>query len=242
MQPGVHVIEDAAAHPEFQRNPSVTGPLGIRFYAGCPVEAEDGSRVGTLAIMDTRPRQFSAAERELLADLADLVSREVFTLGASVLDSVTGLPSRRGFESVAQQVLAISRRYHHAVSLLLVEIDNVQEIARSRGLEEADELLQETGELLGFAFRQSDVIAHVGNGSFCILLTGARVEQAELCLRRLQAELRSRNAIAGTRHRITYRLGAAEFRDPEHRTLSDLIDAARQAAGEPAGAGEAALA
>lgn len=242
MQSGVHVVQNAAEHPQFHRNPSVTGPLGIRFYAGCPVEAEDGSRVGTLAIMDTRPRTFSRDDEERLADLADLVSREVFTLGASVLDGVTGLPSRRGFESVAQQVLAISRRHHHAVSLLVVEIENLQELARVRGLEEADELLAETGELLGFAFRQSDVIAHLGGGSFCILLTGARVEQAELCLRRLRVELRSRNAIAGSRHRIAYRLGVAEFQDPEHRSLSDLIAAAREAATDATAENEMALA
>ncbi|MEO0424281.1 MAG: diguanylate cyclase [Pseudomonadota bacterium] len=230
MQDGAHVVEDTADHPEFAQNPSVTGPLGIRFYAGCAIEAEDGSHVGTLAIMDTQPRSFSQADRVMLEDLADLVSREVFSLGATALDRITGLPTRRGFESVAQQVLAISRRHDHSASLLLLDMENLSDFAQQRGLEEADELLAETGELLGFAFRQSDVIAHLGNGKFCILLTGAGVDQAELCLERLRTELRGRNAVAGARHRISYRLGFAEFRDPEHRSLEDLIGEAERTA------------
>lgn len=230
MQPGAHVVPDTTAHPQFASNPSVTGPLGIRFYAGCAIRAEDGSHVGTLAIMDCEPRAFSEADTAMLEDLADLVSQEVYTLGSSALDQITGLPSRRGFESVAQQVLAISRRHNHAASLLLLDMPNLPEITRQRGVEQADELLAETGELLGYAFRQSDVIAHLGNGKFCILLTGADVEQAELCLSRLRDELRGRNAVAGARHRIAYRLGVAEFRDPEHRALDDLIQEAESSA------------
>jgi diguanylate cyclase (GGDEF)-like protein len=241
-QPGVHVVPDTALHPTFASNPSVTGPLGIRFYAGCAIRAEDGSAVGTLAIMDQRPRSLDAEGAAMLEDLADLVSREVFTLGAAMLDPTTGLPSRRGFESVAQQVLAISRRHDQKASLLFLDIDNLAEVSRRRGLEEADELLSETGELLGFAFRQSDVIAHLGNGKFCVLLTGAGVDQAELCLERLQDELRGRNAVAGARHRIGYRLGIAEFRDADHRGLDDLIEEARFSASERAENGRYALA
>src|SRR5689334_6142536 len=46
------VIPDMLDDPRFADHPWVAGTLHIRFYAGCPLSAPDGSRVGTLCIMD----------------------------------------------------------------------------------------------------------------------------------------------------------------------------------------------
>jgi diguanylate cyclase (GGDEF)-like protein len=242
LQPGPTVISDIRAHPEFADHPYGKGPLQVRFYAGHPVRAEDGSSVGTLAIMDRRPREFSEREREMLADLADLVSQEVYSLGVAALDRVTGLPSRRGFTSVAEQVIAISRRHNHSVSLLLIEMNVDGGARRERLLDDGDERLAETAELLRFAFRQSDVIGHLGSGRFCVLLTGTDVDQAAICLDRLSSELRARNAIAGPRQRLSYRLGAAEYRDTAHCSLEDLIQEAASSADAREIVGRTALA
>ena len=69
---GLTVVEDARLDPRFADNPLVVGPPGIRFYAGCPLHAADGQRVGALAIVDTRPRWLSVHENDLLADLGRL--------------------------------------------------------------------------------------------------------------------------------------------------------------------------
>lgn len=49
------VVEDAAADPRFAENPLVAGAPHVRFYVGAPI-AVHGQRVGTLSVMDTRPR------------------------------------------------------------------------------------------------------------------------------------------------------------------------------------------
>ncbi|NKX52139.1 serine phosphatase, partial [Arthrobacter deserti] len=49
----------------------------VRFYAGEPVRAPDGERVGSLCIVDTRPRQLRSREQEILHELAGWVEREL---------------------------------------------------------------------------------------------------------------------------------------------------------------------
>ena len=53
-----------------------SGPR-IRFYAGAPVRTADGHLVGTLCILDLRPRDLSETERGLLMDLAATVEGEL---------------------------------------------------------------------------------------------------------------------------------------------------------------------
>lgn len=67
------VVEDATADPRFAHNPLVTGEPGIRFYAGAPLVVRSGIRLGTLCIIDTKPRTFSEAQRTQLEDLARIV-------------------------------------------------------------------------------------------------------------------------------------------------------------------------
>lgn len=71
------VVEDATLDTEFAGSPFVTGDPHLRFYAGQPLQAPGGELVGTLCILDTRPRQMSSAERALLRDLAAWVQAEL---------------------------------------------------------------------------------------------------------------------------------------------------------------------
>lgn len=76
-QADIFVVEDAAQDPRFSANPLVTGEPGLRFYAGFPLAAQDGNRLGTLCVLDRRPRRFDAAERALLRDLGSIAANEV---------------------------------------------------------------------------------------------------------------------------------------------------------------------
>ena len=66
------VIPDARRDPRFAHLPFVVGPAGLRFYAGAPLVAPDGFRIGTLCVLDSRPRRLSRQQRETLEDLAGL--------------------------------------------------------------------------------------------------------------------------------------------------------------------------
>ncbi|MFN0304357.1 MAG: PAS domain S-box protein [Burkholderiales bacterium] len=70
-------VPDARQDPRFSDNPLVTSGPGIRFYAGAPLHAPTGERVGTLCIVDAQPRAMSAADFAMLRDLADSVEAEL---------------------------------------------------------------------------------------------------------------------------------------------------------------------
>lgn len=71
------VVEDLTADDRFRAHPYVTGEAGLRFYAGYPMRAPGGQVVGTLCLLDDRPRAFSPAELETLRDLAVYVQQEL---------------------------------------------------------------------------------------------------------------------------------------------------------------------
>ncbi len=66
----VLVVPDARADPRFATHCLVAAAPHIRFYAGAPIRAQDDQALGTLCVLDFRPRAFTEAERAALAVLA----------------------------------------------------------------------------------------------------------------------------------------------------------------------------
>jgi len=77
LQDGVFVVEDATIDLRFADNPTVVDEPHVRFYAGYPIAAPDGSKIGTLCVIDHTARHFSDDDRALLRDLAGMVAHEV---------------------------------------------------------------------------------------------------------------------------------------------------------------------
>ncbi|MHA7209968.1 GAF domain-containing protein [Arthrobacter sp. MDT1-65] len=72
------VIPDAAQSPEFRNHPLVIGAPHIRFYAGHPICSTAGWRIGTLCLIDDRPRPFSEADERDLRLRAAQVQIEIW--------------------------------------------------------------------------------------------------------------------------------------------------------------------
>ncbi|MCS5488777.1 protein kinase [Curtobacterium flaccumfaciens pv. beticola] len=86
------VIPDGAAHPEMRQSPLVTGPLGLRFYVSVPLLRHDGTAVGTLAVLDTRPREATEADLANLRDLAALAVTQLELRRESLRTTSDALP------------------------------------------------------------------------------------------------------------------------------------------------------
>jgi GAF domain-containing protein len=82
----IFIIPDAAHDKRFADNPLVINDPKIRFYAGCPLRSLNGSELGTLCIIDRKPRNLSEEDLEALQDLASMAEREFAALELAVAD------------------------------------------------------------------------------------------------------------------------------------------------------------
>ena len=69
----VTVFEDALKEPCLLKNPLVVGSFGLKFYAGAPLVSERGYNIGSICIVDKKPRAFDQEERTNLKRIAHIV-------------------------------------------------------------------------------------------------------------------------------------------------------------------------
>ncbi|WP_426092550.1 PAS domain-containing protein [Flavobacterium sp. DSR3-2] len=73
MGDGVFEVSDALENEIFADNPFVTGAPNIRFYAGAPLQDANGFNLGSLCVMDTKPKMLTEEQKNALQLLADQV-------------------------------------------------------------------------------------------------------------------------------------------------------------------------
>jgi anti-sigma regulatory factor (Ser/Thr protein kinase) len=76
QQSGLFIIPDALDDARFRDNPFVQGEPHVRFYAGAPLVARNGEALGTLCVIDRRPRTLTADQQEALQALARQVEAQ----------------------------------------------------------------------------------------------------------------------------------------------------------------------
>ena len=196
----VFVVPDAHADARFRTNPLVTGEPHIRFYAGCPVHADTGSRLGTLCLIDKKPREFSAAQQDLLKHVAQMLENELTADYVAHEDPLTCLLNRRGFDSRASEAIALC---HHAglhACLFLFDLLEFKAFNETLGPAAGDRALLRFSKLLSDTFRGSDLIARYGDDDFVVLMIDITPPGPEIALARLTEAARAARFEYPVRH------------------------------------------
>ena len=223
----VMTVPDATKDERFRDNPLVVASPEIRFYAGCPIAGPGGAVLGTLCLIDQRPREMSADDVSSLRELAEMVENEIATTNMAVTDHLTGLGNRRGLEMAASRILEINRRRGVESVLLYFDLDKFKSINDDFSHAEGDRALQEFADLLRKVFRGSDVLARLGGDEFVVLLSGSGEHAA--AIQRFRVALQVRNDRTNLPYPLAASIGIANLDSTGEQTLEQLLHRADQA-------------
>lgn len=221
---GLLMVPDARQDERFHDNPLVCGDPRIRFYAGCALSAPDGSKLGTLCLLDFEPRTMDAENQALLRDLANMVQEELCSVKLAGTDPLTGLSNRGGFETLAAHALRFCQRMQKPATLLYFDLDDFKPINDRFGHAEGDRALATFAAVLRTSLRNMDVIARLGGDEFVVLLVDASGNDVDRIASRLQATMADKNLSLQRGYGIAYSVGRTTYDPQRHATVQALLE------------------
>ncbi|MDQ2792904.1 MAG: hypothetical protein M3Y12_02690, partial [Bacteroidota bacterium] len=119
LHEGPTVFDNIPARPCTLVNPYVAQEMHLGFYAGQALRAPDGQPLGSLCVIDRKPRHLSPAEGQLLTQLG-LVAQDLLTLQAASASEAAFDPALRlRLDGLVQQSLT---RLHTLAELRTLDL------------------------------------------------------------------------------------------------------------------------
>ena len=219
----VFIVPDALKDERFADNPLVTANPNIRFYAGCPLKVLNGSKLGTLCVIDSEPRKFTDEDMDLLRDLAAMAEQEIAAVQLATLDELTLISNRRGFMALAQHTLSVCNRKNMPATLLSFDLDGFKAINDTFGHAEGDRALVAFADIMRHVFRESDVFARMGGDEFIALTTDCDESKVETVLARFEEAVAKHNREAKRGYNIEYSVGHVAYSPDKPQTIGELL-------------------
>ncbi len=219
----IFIIPDAASDERFADNPLVVDEPHIRFYAGCPLSSSNGDKMGTLCIIDRKPRTLTEDDLDTLKDLAMMVERELEAVQLATLDDLTKISNRRGFMTLAQHTLNLCSRQETCASLAFIDLNGFKPINDNFGHAEGDRALITFSEQIKGFFRATDLFARLGGDEFVIMLSNTAKPVAVEVMEKFRSELDNYNQQAKRGYDISFSYGVVEYDSTRHDNVEALL-------------------
>ncbi|MDE8558406.1 GGDEF domain-containing protein [Pantoea agglomerans] len=223
LQDEIMIVEDAQKDARFYDNPLVTGEPHIRFYAGCPLRAPGGAKMGTLCIIGREPRQFNEEDQATMRDLAAMAEAELVAFQTATCDELTQITNRRGFMTLGQMVLNECLMKNRPASLTFLDLDKFKQINDTLGHREGDRALMDFADAMKVVFKHSDLFARLGGDEFVVLFNGLQQQQSEALLAQFDRYLKQQSVSLSRRYRLQFSSGVVEFDAAHPQSLEQLL-------------------
>ncbi|MEH6397231.1 GGDEF domain-containing protein [Pseudoalteromonas sp.] len=220
------VICDALNDPRFADNPLVLNAPNIRFYAGYPIKLSNGLCIGTLCIIDIKPREFSSEDTQALKDLALITQREISITQLATRDELTNIPNRRGFILMAERYLDLCIRQQLRAIVIFIDLDSFKPINDKYGHAEGDRVLNLFASVISSSCRKSDLFGRFGGDEFVLLLTQVTLNECQLLISRIEESACKLNESLPMIATFSFSFGVAEFDPQQPLELEELLQIA----------------
>ncbi|TVQ77232.1 MAG: sensor domain-containing diguanylate cyclase [Phycisphaeraceae bacterium] len=244
----VLVVEDARRDARFAGNPLVTGPPNVVFYAGCPIRSVDGSTLGSLCVIDRKPRKLSREDLQALQDLAKIAELEFSTAmdrGAQEelikqvdalariahVDSLTRVWNRESIFRVLEKEIAAAKQAGRSACVIMADLDRFKPINDTHGHVVGDEVLRQAAKRMLGAIREVDALGRYGGEEFMIVPGNCEgLESAREVAERVRERIGGAAFHTESRDiEVTVSLGVAYCDDPGTMTVDALVKGADDA-------------
>lgn len=186
------------------RDAPIAQQLPIQAYIGMPLRLRDGRLFGTLCALDPQPQRDSiVTDGPVIALCARLLStvlqselehqEDVRKLERvqleALLDPLTQVYSRRGWERFVLMEDERCVRYGAPLSVLVIDIDDVARVNQAEGQAAGDDLLKRAASTILHTVRTSDVLGRLGDDEFGVLCVETTAPAAEHLVMRIRDAL-----------------------------------------------------
>lgn len=211
--------------------------LGAAASLAVPLATPDGHVVGALSVLSPVPRSWTGREVQILAGIASAVMAqaelhreslrrtraEEALHGMEMFDELTGLYNQKGLLTLAKQQLKLARRVSTDVLLVFADVDALREINREYGEGVGDRALLAVAQILRESFRESDLIARLGEDEFAVLAMEGSHPGDEILAERLLRNVADHNAREDAEVPVSISLGIARFNPDQPCSVLELV-------------------
>jgi len=199
-------------------------------WIGVPLKT-DGQIIGIMAVQSyTEGVYFQNSDLDLLEFVSTQVTQAIVRKrleeeirNLSLIDELTGLHNRRGFNLLGEQEVKLAQREKKAMLLFFGDVDNLKRINDTLGHAYGDLALREVSSLLKENFRNVDIIARMGGDEFVALALDVSLEGAQILVDRLQDAFEARNQDGEKAYDLSISLGFARYDPKKPCTLAELV-------------------
>lgn len=173
------------------RDTTLNAPVGPLQQFGAILAAPlwDGPvRKGVLCASRREVCSFHEDDKKIFVELGEVLSRDwrrSRLLKEAFTCHVTGLLSRQGALFHVERDLERAARQGRVAAVAMIDVDGLAALNEKLGRPSVDNILREIGENISERSRASEWVAHLGGGTFCVVLTGKETVDVEGALSRL---------------------------------------------------------
>ena len=244
LQDDIFIINDAFSDLRFIDNPLVKSEPSIRFYAGYPIRSIDGYKIGTLCLIDSKPREYTQEQLNTLKEFAGIVEdiihnqKQTWTHNLfineldevkrkSLIDPLTRVWSKKAIEQFLVKKLILSKAQNQNFGLSLINIDDFKLINDNYGHLAGDVVLREATKILLDCLRKYDILGRWGEEGFIAIVETNDAKILKLILDRARKEV-AKTPINFEGHNISISCtaGLVSVEPLKFETISKLISLA----------------